>query len=99
MSWSRSNAIKSKDECGAKKTMKKRLLLPMQSGITALNVHGDRTAPARSNDHLRLVLVELLLGDPDGFVEVMVRQFWIENRVAVLRQEGRFDAAWDRLPA
>ena len=45
------------------------------------------------------MLVELLLGDLDGLCEILVGQLRIDDFVAVLRQEGRFDAAWDRLPA
>ena len=63
------------------------------------NVHGDSTASARSHDHIGMVLVELLLGDADGQSEILVGQLRIDDLVAVLRQEGRFDAAWDRLPA
>jgi hypothetical protein len=47
---------------------------------------------------LRLVLLELLLGDLDGFVEIIVGQLRVDDRMAMLRQEGRFHAAWDRLP-
>jgi hypothetical protein len=46
-----------------------------------------------------MVLVELLLGEPDGLLEVLVGQLRVDDLVAVLRQERRFDAAWDRLSA
>jgi hypothetical protein len=45
------------------------------------------------------VLVELRLGDFDGLLEVLVRQFRIDDFVAVLCQVGWFDAARNRLPA
>jgi hypothetical protein len=45
------------------------------------------------------VLVELLLGDLDGLEEVVVRQLRVDDLVAVLGQEGRLDASWDRVPA
>jgi hypothetical protein len=45
------------------------------------------------------VLVELSLGDPDRLGEVFIRQFRIDDLVAVLRQEGRLDTARDRLSA
>ena len=40
------------------------------------------------------MLVELLLGDPDGLGEILVGKFRIDDLVAVLRQEGRFDGVW-----
>jgi hypothetical protein len=46
-----------------------------------------------------LVLVELLLGDLDCLLEVLVGQLGVDDFVAVVRQVGRFDAAWNRLPA
>src|SRR6516165_8870506 len=49
--------------------------------------------------HIRLVLIELGLGDPDRLVEVLIGQLRVDDLVAVLHQVGRFDAAWDRLPA
>jgi hypothetical protein len=42
--------------------------------------------------------IELGLGDPDGGVEIFVRQRRVDDFTAVLCQEGRFDAARDRLP-
>ena len=59
------------------------------------------TAPPRDEPTTtcRLVLVELGLGDLDGLGEVLVGQLRVDDLVAVLGQEGRLDAAWDRLPA
>src|SRR5262245_36072349 len=65
----------------------------------AVDVHGDGSAPRRADDHSRLVLVELGLGDPDRLGEVVVRRPRVDDLVAVPGQEGRLDAAWDRLPA
>ena len=45
------------------------------------------------------MLVELLLGDLYGQGEVFIRQFRVDDLVAVLDQKGRLDAARDRLPA
>ena len=45
--------------------------------------------PARSDDHIGLVLVELVLGDLDG----LLWELGIEDRVAVVLEKGRFDAA------
>jgi len=45
------------------------------------------------------VFVELGLGDPGGFIEILVGQRRIDEFVAVLGQEGRFDATRNRLPA
>jgi hypothetical protein len=45
------------------------------------------------------VLGELDLGDLGGLPEVVVGQFRVDDLVAVLGQEGRLDAAWDRVPA
>src|ERR1019366_5224406 len=56
-------------------------------------------ASARSHDDLGLVLIELGLGDADGFGEILVGQLRIDDLVAVLGEEGRFDASRDRLPA
>ncbi len=47
------------------------------------------TAPPRSDDHIGLVLVELLLGDLDG----LLWELGIEDRVAVVFEKGRFDTA------
>ena len=44
-------------------------------------------------------VVELGLGDSDGLGEILVRQLRIDDLVAVVFQEGRLDAAWNRLPA
>ena len=41
-----------------------------------------------------LVLVELLLGDLDGLGEILVGQFWVDDVMAVLGQESRFDGVW-----
>jgi hypothetical protein len=67
--------------------------------LAAVDVHRHGPAPRRADDHLGLVLVDLLLGDLDGLTEVLVRQLRVHDFVAVLGQEGRLDAAWDRLPA
>lgn len=45
------------------------------------------------------MFIELFLGDPDGLLEVLIGQLRIDDFVAMLRQEGRFDAAGDRVPA
>jgi hypothetical protein len=45
------------------------------------------------------VLVERGLGDADDLGEVLDRQLWVDDLVAVLGQEGRFNAARNRLPA
>ena len=59
------------------------------------------THPLRWNQHaihayddLWLIIVELLLGGADGFLEVLVGELWIEDRVALVFEKGRFDAAW-----
>jgi hypothetical protein len=57
------------------------------------------TAPARPDYHLRLVPVELILGDPDGPLEVVVGQLRVDDLLAVPGQEGQLDAARDRPPA
>src|SRR5262249_17458507 len=56
-------------------------------------------APGRADDRLRLVLVELGLGYLDGLAEVLVGQLRVDDGMGVPGQEGRFDAAGDRLPA
>jgi hypothetical protein len=45
-----------------------------------------------------LVLVELDLGDADGFLEVLVGQLRIDECVAVLDEVRRFDGAGSRMP-
>ncbi len=40
------------------------------------------------------MLVELRLGDADGLLKVAIGKFRIKDRVAVVLQEARFDAAW-----
>src|SRR5262245_25227908 len=69
-----------------------------EPGIATEDVHRHCTAPRRADDDIRLVPVELSLGDLDGLVEILVRQFWVDDFVAVMGKERRFDAAWDRLP-
>jgi hypothetical protein len=41
-----------------------------------------------------MVAVELPLGDPHGLIEIVVKQLRIENRVPVILEIGRLDAAW-----
>jgi hypothetical protein len=67
--------------------------------LAAVDVHGDGSAPRRADDYSRLVLVELGLSDPDRLVEILVGQFRIDDLMAVLDQESRFDAARDRVPS
>ena len=67
--------------------------------IAAVDVHGDGPAPARPDDDLGLVLVELGLGDADGLGEVVVGQRRVDDLVAVVLQVGRLHAARDRVPA
>jgi hypothetical protein len=69
-----------------------------EPGIAAVDIHGHGPASRRADDHLGLMLVELLLGDLDGLDEILVGQLRIDDLMAVLGKEGRFDAAWDRLP-
>jgi hypothetical protein len=61
------------------------------------------TAPPRldptTDDHSRLVFVELGPGDPDSRLEILVGQLRVDDLVAVLGQVSWFNAAWDRLPA
>jgi hypothetical protein len=68
-------------------------------GSAAVDVHRHGPASARSHDDLGLVLIELGLGDADGFRHVVVRELRIDDGVAVLGEVRRLDAAWDRLPA
>jgi hypothetical protein len=49
-----------------------------------LSPHTDVVLLGGADDHLRLPLIELSLGDPDGLGEVLVGQFRIENLVTVL---------------
>jgi hypothetical protein len=60
-----------------------------QPGLATVDVHGDGPAPGLANDYLGLVLVELGLGDADGFVEIIVGQSRVDDLVAVLGQVGR----------
>ena len=63
-------------------------------GRAAVDIHGHGTAPRRADDHLGLMLVELLLGDLDGLGEILVGQLRIDDDMTVLGQEGRFDGVW-----
>jgi hypothetical protein len=65
----------------------------------AVDIHGHGTASRRADDHIRLVLVELLLGDPDGLGEILVGQLRVDDGMAVVLEVGRLDATRDRLPA
>ena len=56
-------------------------------------------APARPDDDLRLMFVELGLGDADGLLHVLIGQRRVDDLVAVVFQVGRLHAAWDRVPA
>jgi hypothetical protein len=42
--------------------------------------------------HIRLVPVELVLGDPYGLIEIVIGESRVENLVAVLCQVDRLDA-------
>ena len=46
-----------------------------------------------------MVLIELNLNNPDGFLKVLIRELRVDNGVASVLQVGRFDAARNRLPA
>ncbi len=70
-----------------------------QPGLAAVDVHRHGPAPRRPDDHFRLVLVELGLGDPDRLVKVLVWQLGVDDLVAVVLQVRRLDAARHRLPA
>jgi len=70
-----------------------------EPGVPGVDAQGNGPAPRRADNHRRLVLVELGLGDPDGIGEIFVRQLGIDDLVAVLGQLRRLHAAWDRLPA
>jgi hypothetical protein len=45
------------------------------------------------------VLIELSLGDADGFIEIVVGQRWVDDFVAVFSQVSRLHAARNRGPA
>jgi hypothetical protein len=40
------------------------------------------------------MLIELILGDLDGFAEILVGLFRIDDVMAVLGQKARFDGMW-----
>ena len=61
--------------------------------------HGDGTATAGTDHNVGLALVEFLLSDPDGSIKIVVGQGWVQDRVAVVLQIGRLQAARCRLPA
>jgi len=63
------------------------------------NAHRHCAATAGTDDDIRLVLVEFGLGEPDGGIEIVVGQVWIEDFVAVVFQVGRLKTARCRLPA
>jgi len=67
--------------------------------ITAVDVHGDGPATGTSNYDIWLMLVELSPSGLDCQHEVIVIKRWVDDFVAVVLQVGRFDAAWDRVPA
>jgi hypothetical protein len=67
--------------------------------MPAVDIQRHRPASGRADDHIRLVLVELGLDDADGRLEVVVGQGRVDDLVAVLSQEGRLDAAGNRVPA
>ena len=70
------------------------------SGVDArVDVHGDGPTPAGADHNIGMMPVELGLGDPDGFVEIIVGQGRIQDLVAVVLEIGRLDAARCRLPA
>ena len=66
---------------------------------TDVDVHGDGTAPAGTDNDIGLMPVELGLGDADGGVEIVVGQGRVQDFVAVVLEVGRLDAARCRLPA
>ena len=70
-----------------------------QRSVAAVDVHGDSAATGTADDHIGLVLIVLSLGDPDGGIEVLVGQGWIQDFVAVVLQIGRLEAARSRFEA
>ena len=70
-----------------------------EPGVAALDVHRDGTASRRTDNDLRLMVVELRLGGGDGRAEVVVIEGRVEDFKAVLGEVRRFDAARDRVPA
>ena len=57
-----------------------------------VDVHGDRAAARRADDHVGVVPVELGLSDPDRLGEIFVRQGRIDHGMTVLGQIGRLYA-------
>lgn len=66
-----------------------------QSNGAAVDVHCHGPASARPHDDLRLMHVELFLGDADGLGEVVIGQLRVQNCVAVILEVGRLHAARD----
>ena len=70
-----------------------------QSNGAAVDVHCHGPASARPYYYLRLVFIELGLGDPDRLGHVLIGQRRVDDLVSVVVQEGRFHAADCRVPA
>lgn len=68
-------------------------------GVSAVNVHRYGTTPRRSDDHIRMVLVEFCLSSFHSCIEVVVVKLGVKDRVSVVFQISRFDATGNRLPA
>jgi hypothetical protein len=62
-------------------------------------LHRNGPAPARSDNNGGLMFVERRLAGSDGGIEVIVVERWVNDFVAVIHQESRFDAARYAVPA
>ncbi len=61
--------------------------------------HCHRSTPTRADHNIWMMLVEFHLGNANGFLEIIVGQGRIHNRVTVVLEIGRLDAARCRVPA
>ena len=69
------------------------------SGVSSAFMFIAMAPPGWTDHDIRMMLIELGLGNADGGVEIVVGQSRIENLVAVVLEIGRLDAARRRLPA
>src|SRR6056297_2897563 len=67
--------------------------------VSALDVQGNCTATGRTDNYIRFVLIVGALSSADGKIEIIIVQCWIDDLVASVLEERRFNAADDTVPA
>lgn len=70
-----------------------------ESGIAAVDAHGNSPAPGRANNDFGLVFVKRCLGCRHSVFKIIIVKGWVDDFVAVFLQIARLDAARSGVPA